>query len=645
MSRINKLTLKNFKFFYGAIPINFDCKNVLIYGENGSGKSCIYWALYTLFQSVFKETAEVRKYVDPKHPKNLINRYSTDKSKSSLIIELKDNDGNIIEREISLDLINTIDEELIKKMTLGSDFINHHTLSRIYAYYHKEEINLFNIFENELLAFITFKIPLVKQGEQDSSLNAQVWWNYIKNVIPQISNKEVIEDYLKDFNENFDTYLKDITELTNDFITDRFNENFNISFEYRPAYYPLPEEGEEVVLNMEVKSAEIIMTVKMLTNKIADERNKIIDSPQSFLNEARLSTIALAMRLAMLDEKYVDEYPKVLILDDMLMSMDMSNREFVMNLILDNYQPSYQILFFTHQRGLFEDAKRTIQQHYIKKAKEEGEVNPEIQNVKWTSYWQALEMYEGENEVGIPIPKILTSGNSLQKANYYFKENIDYSACGNNLRSALEEFFREFIPKNHFRDEIGNPVDERNLMLYELLQQAKSYFTFVGFDVTPLEKLDRYREQSLNRASHYNPKTEFYKKELAEIFMLIELLKKNAIIPVVKTDQKITLEIRTTEGNVYYYEASMLDDINVYNKNDGGPNYFVIGDRVSLTYTQCLIDGVPGAAGQRKNGTLNSIYQDLITYINLTRTAIVEPDVLHVFKDENGNTLEQLKIH
>lgn len=54
MHKIKKIVLKNFKFFYGTKEIRFDRKHVLIYGENGSGKSSVYWALYTFFQSVFK---------------------------------------------------------------------------------------------------------------------------------------------------------------------------------------------------------------------------------------------------------------------------------------------------------------------------------------------------------------------------------------------------------------------------------------------------------------------------------------------------------------------------------------------------------------------------------------------------------------
>ena len=58
MYRIDKLEIKNFNFFDEAEALNFDGKNILLYGENGSGKSTIYWALYTLLQSSKKDDAK-----------------------------------------------------------------------------------------------------------------------------------------------------------------------------------------------------------------------------------------------------------------------------------------------------------------------------------------------------------------------------------------------------------------------------------------------------------------------------------------------------------------------------------------------------------------------------------------------------------
>ena len=39
MKKIDELTLENFKFFRGLETLKFNSKNILVYGENGSGKS------------------------------------------------------------------------------------------------------------------------------------------------------------------------------------------------------------------------------------------------------------------------------------------------------------------------------------------------------------------------------------------------------------------------------------------------------------------------------------------------------------------------------------------------------------------------------------------------------------------------------
>lgn len=87
--RINRLILQDFKFFYGFNELQFSGNNALVYGENGSGKSSIYWALYTFMQSSIKEDDEVKKYFDPSNPQNLVNRYAED-PEPKIILELVD---------------------------------------------------------------------------------------------------------------------------------------------------------------------------------------------------------------------------------------------------------------------------------------------------------------------------------------------------------------------------------------------------------------------------------------------------------------------------------------------------------------------------------------------------------------------------
>src|SRR5688500_7202205 len=63
MNRIDKLHINNFKFFQDEKPIELKGNHLLLYGENGSGKSSIYWALYTLFEASLKgKDDDIKKY-------------------------------------------------------------------------------------------------------------------------------------------------------------------------------------------------------------------------------------------------------------------------------------------------------------------------------------------------------------------------------------------------------------------------------------------------------------------------------------------------------------------------------------------------------------------------------------------------------
>lgn len=58
---LHEIELKNFKFFYDSFTFPLDGKHIVLYGENGSGKSSIVWGLYTLMESHRKPIPEVQK--------------------------------------------------------------------------------------------------------------------------------------------------------------------------------------------------------------------------------------------------------------------------------------------------------------------------------------------------------------------------------------------------------------------------------------------------------------------------------------------------------------------------------------------------------------------------------------------------------
>jgi predicted ATP-dependent endonuclease of OLD family len=224
MHKIKTLELENFKFFHGKKPIDFDRKNMLIFGENGSGKSSIYWSLYTFLQSVTKtDNAEITKYFDPTHDQCLTNRFANAAAISAIRITFEDETKAETKREISLTTTNTKSGTIVKEALQSSDFINYKLLSKVYDAANGEEIDLFPFFEQYILAFITFGTTYVKPDGTVGTANAADLWKLLKPGM-QPRGKMHEEPYKRFhgalwlFNDEFEKYLYKIIERANLFL-------------------------------------------------------------------------------------------------------------------------------------------------------------------------------------------------------------------------------------------------------------------------------------------------------------------------------------------------------------------------------------------------------------------------------------------
>lgn len=253
------------------------------------------------FQSVFKtDGLEIRKYFDPKHKENLINRFVDDTAESSIVIELEDEHKVLSKREISLNTINTKLDNLILEATLGSDFIDHKVLSRIYSYYHKEEIDLFGFFHHHLLSFINFREDLIKPSETTGSKNAERWWEYISlGLSPRPKmHEQVYKDFhsvINKFNVELDYYLKKLEQTTNEYLKNRFEVKFKIKFDYIKGTYNDFKPGTKG-RSWKVKAPQIILLVELITDLIYDTNKKIVSNPQSILRYKRVCQVAISIK-------------------------------------------------------------------------------------------------------------------------------------------------------------------------------------------------------------------------------------------------------------------------------------------------------------------------------------------------------------
>lgn len=77
MAAITKIRIDGFKAFPEEFELALDGKNLLMYGENGSGKSSIYYALHALLQSQYHDKGFI--YFDKNNPESLANKFNLSK--------------------------------------------------------------------------------------------------------------------------------------------------------------------------------------------------------------------------------------------------------------------------------------------------------------------------------------------------------------------------------------------------------------------------------------------------------------------------------------------------------------------------------------------------------------------------------------
>ena len=542
MHKIKEIRLKNFKFFYGDKSIPFDRKHVLLYGENGSGKSSIYWALYTFLQSVYKDSHQgVQKYFN-QSDQSLRNRFADDAVDSFIKLVFEDEQESITEKTISNKTVNTKTGDMVKQAVLGSELINYKLLSKIHDFKNPQQIDLFPLMDKDTFMFINFRENLIKSDQTEGTANAQDWWEYIKGGMqPRGKMNEqpykTFKDATEKFNDELKSYLDSIIEYLNKYLM-KFNQKFTVSFEFIPCEYDGFVEGSTTKRTHKTLVPKIYLHASLNHEKLA-EGKKQITRPHTFLNEAKLTAIALSIRFAMLDQKIYTskltaDTPKFLVLDDLLISLDMSNRECVLDIVLKDFD-KYQILILTHDRNFFE-----LTRHRIKRFKQKN--------------WKYIEMYECEKDE-IPQPYIKVSDTYLDKAEKFYLDN-EYEIAGNFLRKEAENFCKDFLPKKHQFTSEYNYHDLNGLIL-RCLQFARD----AGLDDTLFTKLDSHRKFVLNPTSHDSYGVPEFNSEIGNCLKTLKSLRTIENKPFLKTDDPVEFELTTADGNdTCKFEIKLEDD-------------------------------------------------------------------------------------
>ena len=321
-------------------------------------------------------------------------------------------------------------------------------------------------------------------------------------------------------------------------------------------------------------------------------------------------------------ERYIEKAPRIMVLDDLLLSLDLGNRSSLLKVLLKKYAPLYQLIILTHDRVFFDCVLNHLSDEEQKK-------------------WCILEMYETEKD-NKKVPTVIQYQTALSKAYSYFKGincSIDYNACGNNQRQALEGLFKKQFETYSLRNKNGELVQTSGLMIADCIANAKSMYSKIGFDTDLLDELEIHRKQSLNPTSHHNPQSNYYKAEIERTFEIIDLLNEHKIEKLVPFDSIISLDVECNDGTKCSYKIQILDDILVYKKPD---SVYFLNPSDKRKYAVKEFNGID-VDHNTSTFTLMEFYEDTLSGIinHLHKEPIKKEDLLSAFQ-YNGKTIQTL---
>ena len=464
--RITEIEIKNFKAFYGTYRIDLHKagKNLLVYGENGSGKSSLYFALKLFLESD-----------DNASPSFQNDRNIFIEDAGYIKLGLRANQWSRLETYEWSESVKETDDQLIIEASKAKGFLDYKSLLDTHYLHHKsKDVNVFNLLVETLLAN-TVNI-------EGRSL-ADDWADIEPSFQRQITASEIatLEERIESFNIELANRLAELQPKASEILT-KFEYNVAINFDFQGVKY-----NRE---NRTLDNQKILLTVELFDRDISEHHR--------FLNEARLSAIAIAIYLASILIQ-PESSLKILALDDVLIGLDMSNRLPVLD-ILDEYFPEHQIFLTTYDKAWYEIVKQ------------------------WPSNakWKCVEFYSSETDE-YEIPVYVENKAYLEKAKDYFTAN-DYKACVIYLRSAFEVAIKKFCEKKNLRVKYReNPKDLTSEDFWEPIKTGTLRDGTPFLDQSLIDEIKLYRSIILNPLSHSRITPEI-KKEISDAIKAVETL-------------------------------------------------------------------------------------------------------------------------
>jgi len=530
MRWITGITIDNYRVFPArksddtdpTIKIDFG-KHLLIYGENGSGKSSVYNALRDFFiSSDSNPQIPFRKNIfEPEVNNGQIRVKISESENRSTEYIFNDPDSDSTHKVTEIRQPNKIKGFLDYKALLNTHF-NAGKVST--------NPNLFTLLIENLLSEITLPNSSDKVKDQ---------WNPIKSTILNSTDyrksdfRNATGEGITNFHRLSMTLLRNLLSSVNELYRKYFEEKLDIV---------------DIQSRMDFdKTQNKLVTEVFFKIKYAGEE---VENYQYFLNEARLSALAVCIYFASIKtQPYTATDLRVLFLDDVFIGLDTSNRIPLLEMLRDEFiSENYQILISTYDRQWFELARSWF----------ESVVPSEVKSIEMFTGHEVLSDGSGNDDPLKPdYPIILDFLTYIERAKTYL-EARDYPAAGNYIRKSCEQALRELLPQNYEIDSNGERIKELEGLKQNLIKFYDDYG--LALPSTLLGNIELYQRSLLNPASHDDVKSPLYRIELQKAIQAVEavlvepkinitrILKHDTELAVNHTSGDFIAEIRVVGG-------------------------------------------------------------------------------------------------
>ena len=483
MKRIRKIEIENSRAYYDRLVFILEKgENLLLYGENGSGKSSLFKSINDFIQSFYSQVNYTR------------NRYKTAKADGGVLLSIGDYDkmnqqfSNVVDYRFGLGVDNTQVENtgFMKALAVTRGFLNYRDLLMMYLQYKEEDPNLFGFFVEHLLGY---HVPVI-QGK-NYALATQ--WKIIRNeLFNPLTRKTLIHKqgllHLQDFEMVLRSVLDNLFVDVNKFLRQYFNNfNLEIGYDLQPMLLTYARRKKDWRLNQDLR-------LKILLG------NAHISGYTEELNEARLSAIAICLYLAALKVNPGKEL-HLMFLDDIFIGIDSSNRWPILE-ILEHEFSDFQIIIATYDRSWYCLARNYLMKH-------------RKNTWKFVNLFSLPKKVDGQTFF---VPVLTTGLTAYDKAKEYLhgQRSVDLPAAANYFRKSLEELISEKnLPKELFLNDDFSLIP--GYKLTKRVSALADLFLKIGEDATNIMTVESYLHPLIHPLSHYEEEAQVYRGELMTI--------------------------------------------------------------------------------------------------------------------------------